>query len=151
MYEHYFTKGAFDKITIEGNFDFRITPGSIYSVKTAFKKLLGNVPFHHEPSVSSNEFKGLKIYHTHQIYSLSNEFRISIYKAYIYIGAFIDATFFRGSGYDLSGNQQGIAGGPTVRLLLLDHFEFYFYYGQDFLFSRKKTESNFFFGLFKKW
>ena len=109
--------------------------------------------FYQEQSVSNQAFKGLQVwaYHSRNALSQSNEYRISMYRDFLYIGAFFDMTLFEGTGRDVKGAQFGFVGGPTGRVLLFDHFELYLYYGWDFLVSTRKSNSYFYFNIQNKW
>jgi len=117
-----------------------------------------NLPFHHEANVSSMEFKGYmrRGYYTRNIFSFSNEYKISVYREFIYLGLYNDYTVFQGSGYNLPIKfHYATAWGPTIRVLLLDQFEFYFYYGWDLPLRKgvktRDIKDNYTFNLYKKW
>jgi len=85
------------------------------------------------------------------VLAVSNEYRISVYRDFLYIGAYFDMTLFDGSKRDLTGAQFGFVGGPTIRVLLLDHFELYLQYGWDYLLSTKKNHGYLYFNIYNKW
>lgn len=60
-------------------------------------------------------------------------------------------TLFEGTGRDLKGAQFGFVGGPTARVLLLDHFELYFHYCWDYLLSTKNSRQQMYFNIVNKW
>ncbi len=153
VYDFYFVKKTFNKIRLVGYFEHEFKNRNIYSGMLAYQFLFGNVPFYQEQSVSNQAFKGLQVwaYHSRNALSQSNEYRISMYRDFLYIGAFFDMTLFEGTGRDVKGVQFGFVGGPTGRVLLFDHFELYLYYGWDFLVSTKKSNSYFYFNIQNKW
>ena len=87
------------------------------SVKFAYKKEWGDIPFYHEEPVSSSTFKGFMgdSYHTRHVISLSWEYLTSMLREFIYLGIYADGTVFKGSGYDLTGTRRGIAGGRHLK------------------------------------
>ena len=118
-----------------------------------YTKILKHPPFYHEEGVSNSRFRGFMgdSYHSRKlIIRTSNEYMISIYRDFIYGGLFLDMTHFKGSGYDLSGNQYGFVTGISGHFIFLDHFEFNIYYGRDYLFSTNETNPNIYFELQKK-
>jgi len=142
IYNYYFNKRNFHKIRFNLFFDFEFKDRSIYSTILDYKYIWFDPPLHHEASVTSSAFKGFMGigYHSRNILSFSNEYKISIYRDFIYAGIYNDYTLFEGSGYDLPKRiHLGIVGGPTVRLIFLDQFEFYMYYGIHYLVPKQKT------------
>ncbi len=152
-YDFFFLKKIFNRIRLIGSFDYEFEDKSIYSGMLIYQYLFKNPPFYQEASVSNPAFKGLNSssYFSRNCLSESNEYRISVYKDFLYIGAFFDMTLFEGSGRDLSGAQFAFSGGPTCRLLLMDTFELYLHYSWDYLLSEKKSKGFFYFNIYNKW
>ncbi len=152
-YSYYYLNRVFHEFELKGESEVRLPKKTIYQVLLEYNRLWGDVPYYHEKAVSSGSFKGFmnRSYHSWHIGSVANELRISIYKEFIYVGFYFDGTVFRGSGYDLSGKQFGIATGPILRVIVLDQFEAYAGYGKDLLFSTRESQYNISFGLKKKW
>lgn len=153
MYDFYFLKKIFNKLRLVGYFEHEFKDRSIYSGMLSYQYTFGKTPFYHETSVSNMAFKGLHrtSYFSRNVLSQSNEYRISMYRDFIYIGAFFDMTLYEASGRDLNGAQFGFVGGPTFRILLLDHFELYMQYGWDYLVSTKTNDGFFYFNIYNKW
>lgn len=153
IYDFYFVEKTFSKVRLVGYFEHEFKGRNIYSGMLTYQFLFGKVPFYQEQSVSNQAFKGLQVwaYHSRNLLSQSNEYRISMYRDFLYIGAFFDMTLFEGTGRDVKGAQFGFVGGPTGRVLLFDHFELYLYYGWDFLVSTKKSRGYFYFNIQNKW
>ncbi len=152
-YDFYILRKNFHTIRLLGNFDHEFKNHSIYSGGIIYQFSYGDTPFYHEGSVSNSSFMGLQryAYFSRNALSQSNEYRISVYQDYLYVGLFVDMTLFEGTGRDLKGAQFGIVGGPTLRVLVLDHFELYLQYGYDYLLSTKKHQGNLFFNVYNKW
>ena len=152
-YDFYFLKKAFDKIRVMGNYDYEFKDRSIYSGALTYQFTFYNPPFYHEGSVSSPAFRGFYglAYYSKNVLAQSNEYRISVYRDFLYIGVYFDMTLFDGSKRDLTGAQFGFVGGPTIRLLLLDHFELYIQYGWDYLLATHKSHGYFYFNVSNKW
>lgn len=153
MYDFYFLKKIFNRIRLLGHFDYEFKDRSIYSGILSYQYSFGKTPFYHETSVSNQAFKGLHrtSYFSRNVLSQSNEYRISVYRDFLYLGLFFDWTLYEASGRDLKGAQFGIVGGPTFRILLLDHFELYLQYGWDYLVSTKTNDGFFYFNIYNKW
>ncbi|OHD68602.1 MAG: hypothetical protein A2W19_12485 [Spirochaetes bacterium RBG_16_49_21] len=152
-YDFYFLKRTFHKIRLIGAFDHEFKDRSIYSGMLIYQYLFKDPPFYQEASVNNPAFKGLNAssYFSTNCLSQSNEYRISVYRDFFYVGVYFDMTLFKGSGRDVSGTQFAFAGGPTVRILLLDTFELYLQNGWDYLVSTKKNKSYFYFNIYNKW
>lgn len=152
-YRKFSRDNSFSSFEFINLYDFELKNKDIYSLAFKTNFYWGTVPYHHEIPVSNGTFKGFYglSFHTRGQFSFSNEYRISIYKDFIYTGLFTDMVIFKGSGYDLTGAQCGVVTGPTLRFLILDQFEASIYYGQDFLFSQKSTHGNILFNISKKW
>jgi hypothetical protein len=153
IYDFYFLYEIFNKIRLLGIYEHEFKDRSIYSVKISYQYCFGETPFYHEASVSNLVFKGFQrtSYFSKNALSQSNEYRISVYKDFLYVGAYFDMTVFEGSGRDVKGAQFGIVGGPTMRVLLMDHFELYLQYGWDYLFSNKNNGGYLYFNIYNKW
>ena len=153
VYDFYFFKRAFHQFRVLGYFDYEFKDRSIYSGILTYQLILNDAPFYHEAPVSSLAFKGLNgmLYFSKNILAVSNEYRISVYRDFIYIGVYFDMTLFKGSGRDLKGTQFAVVGGPTARVLFLDHFELYLQYGWDYLISTRKSKGYFYFNVQNKW
>jgi hypothetical protein len=152
-YDFYILRNNFHTIRVLGNYDHEFKDRSIYSGGIVYQFAYGDTPFYREGSVSNNSFMGLQrfAYFSRNALSQSNEYRFSVYQDFLYVGVFFDMTFFEGSGRDLKGAQFGIVGGPTVRVLILDHFELYLQYGWDYLVSTKSHEGYLYFNIYNKW
>ncbi|MCP4136792.1 MAG: hypothetical protein GY754_37830 [bacterium] len=145
-YNHYFHHAnSFNELILKGKLDTQFKNKSIYSFEIGYNFKWSVPPYHHEES------SGFSTYYTKHKLFQGNEYRISLYKDFIYTGLFFNMTLFKGSGYDISGTHFGFVGGPTVRFLLLDHFELLIKYGQSYLVTTKETAGNLAFSLFKKW
>jgi hypothetical protein len=153
IYDFYFLYDIFNRVRLLGVYEYEFKDRSIYSGMILYQFTFGETPFYHEASVSSLAFKGFQrtSYFSKNVLSQSNEYRISVYKDYLYVGVYFDMTLFEGSERDVKGAQFGIVGGPTLRVLLLDHFELYLQYGWDFLFSNKINAGYFYFNIYNKW
>jgi hypothetical protein len=153
VYDFYFLKQNFYILRLIGYFEHEFKDRSIYSGILSYQYSFGETPFYHETSVSNPAFKGFQAtsYFSRNVLSQSNEYRISVYRDFLYVGAYFDITLFEGSGRDLKGTQFGLVGGPTFRILLLDHFELYLQYGWDYLVSTKVNKGYFFFNFYNKW
>ncbi len=152
-YDYYTMITSFHEFKAVVNFSAELRDRSIYSLLLQYTNQWGSVPFNHETSVSNSAFKGFmgRSFFSRGALMVSNEILLSIYRDYIYAGAYFDTTVFQGSGRDVRGIQGGIVGGPTVRVLLLDQMEFYLYVGWDLLFSDRSSNRNITFNLYKKW
>ena len=152
-YDFYFLQKSFNTIRLLGNFDYEFKDRSIYSGAMTYQLTFYNPPFYHEGSVSGPAFKGFYglSYFSKNVLAQSNEYRISVYQDFLYIGVYFDMTLFDGSKRDLTGPQFGFVGGPTVRVLLLDHFELYLQYGWDYLIATKKSHGYMYFNIYNKW
>src|SRR3990172_1958255 len=152
VYDFYFLYNIFNKVRLLGVYEHEFKDRSIYSGMIYYQYTFGKTPFYHEASVSNLAFKGFQrtSYFSRNALAQSNEYRISVYKDFLYIGAFFDMAVFEGSGRDIKGPQFGIVGGPTIRVLLLDHFELYLQYGWDYLFSNKINAGYLYFNIYNK-
>lgn len=152
-YTFYRNGTSFHEADLSTNKTFKINDFNLYLFKLQMSKLRGEVPFHHEIAVSNATFKGFmgKGYHTHQIARTGNSYRTSIYKDYWFLGVYLDAVSFKGSGYDLDGNQYGVVAGPSLHTIIMDQFQFDLYYGKDYIFDSEESQYNLFFHLYKKW
>lgn len=153
-YSYYFDeKKSFREFNLNGLSDFEFANFDLYSFQGDYSRVWGDVPFYHEISVSGSRFRGFmgKEYYSHRIARVNNEYRISLYRDLVYGGLYMDWTAFRGSGYDLTGSQYGIVGGPAGHFIFMDQFEFNVFYGKDYLFSKRRSQYNLYFNLHKKW
>ncbi|HQL83771.1 MAG TPA: hypothetical protein PK307_16340, partial [Spirochaetota bacterium] len=153
VYNFYFLEKTFNQLRLLGYFDHEFKDRSIYSGAISYQLTFYNPPFYQEGSVSGPAFKGFygMSYFSKNVLAVSNEYRISVYRDFLYIGAYFDMTLFDGSKRDLTGAQFGFVGGPTIRVLLLDHFELYLQYGWDYLLSTKKNHGYLYFNIYNKW
>lgn len=153
IYDYFFLKQPFHRINANAYFDHEFKDRSIYSGILSYHYTFTSTPFYQEASVSNPAFKGLNAtsYFTRHMLCQSNEYRVSMYRDVLYVGVFFDMTLFEGSGHDLTGAQFAISGGPTFRILLLDHFELYLHYCWDLLASTKKSKQYFHFNLQNRW
>jgi hypothetical protein len=156
-YDFYFLKNIYHKLRVMAVFEHEFSNKSIYSGRLTYQYIFTKPPFFEELPVHSQTFKGFRkrFSFTRNGLSQSNEYRISINREHLYIGAYLDWTMFEGSGNDgrndLKGPQFAFVAGPTGRILLIDHFEFYIYYGWDHLFSKKQTGQNIYFNMYNRW
>jgi hypothetical protein len=152
-YNFYFLKKTFNRVRFLGYFDYEFKDRSIYSGALIYQFYFKDPPFYQEASVSNPAFKGLNrtSYFSRNCLSQSNEYRISVYRDFLYVGAYFDMTLFKGSGRDVAGTQFAFAGGPTLRILIIDTFELYLQNGWDYLLSTKKSGSYFYFNIYNKW
>lgn len=152
-YTEYFGNSNSRELQIVSAYDFEFSNLSIYSLKFRSDLYFLDTPFHHNTDVNSQIFKGFSrdSYYTNREFSLSNEYRFSIYQDYIYAGGFMDCVVFEPEGYQISGNKYGIAAGPTGRILFYDQFEFIFYYSLDRLYPDKTNGTNLQVKFRKKW
>jgi len=141
------------ELSLKCAYDFEFSNLSIYSLKFKTDLNYFNTPFHHNTDVSSSFFKGFtgNGYYTNRSFSLSNEFRMSVYQDYIYAGAFADCVVFEPEGYLMSGTKYGIAAGPTGRFLFYDQYELIVYYSIDYLKPDEKRGTNLQLKFRKKW
>jgi hypothetical protein len=141
------------ELSLRCAYDFEFSDLSIYSFKFKSDLNFYDTPFHHNASVNSSFFKGFSGsgYYTNRIFSISNEYRVSVYQDYIYAGAFVDYTVFEPEGYLMSGTKHGIAAGPTGRFLFYDQFEFIVYYSLDCLLPEETIGTNLQMKFRKKW
>ncbi len=153
IYDFYFLKQTFHQIRLLGNLDWEFKDKSVYSGKVFYTFVFGSAPFTHESYATNAAFRGLQgsTYFTRHVGSVSNEYRVSLYRDHFYLGAFFDTSMFQGSGHDLTGFQFAFVGGPTIRVIIFDQFEFYLYYGRDYLVSDKSSRDNFYFNIYNKW
>ena len=153
VYNFYFLEKTFNQLRLLGYFDHEFKDRSIYSGAISYQLTFYDPPFYQEGSVSGPAFKGFygMSYYSKNVLAVSNEYRISVYRDFLYIGAYFDMTLFDGSKRDLTGPQFGFVGGPTIRALLLDHFELYLQYGWDYLLSTKKNHGYLYFNIYNKW
>ena len=107
------------------------------------------IPFYYERRLASETFKGFlsEDYHSRQFLKISTEYRLSIYRDFIYTGLFFDSVFFQASEHDLTGNKFAIAGGLVIQLLILDQLNFRLYGGPDYLFEDNLSKFNIYFAL----
>jgi hypothetical protein len=152
-YDFYFLEKTFNKIRVIGYYDHEFKDRSIYSGALTYQFTFYNPPFYHEGSVSGPAFKGFYglSYFSKNVLAQSNEYRVSVYRDFLYIGVYFDMTVFDGSRRDLTGAQFGFVGGPTIRVLLLDHFELYLQYGWDYLLATNKSHGYLYFNIYNKW
>lgn len=152
-YRFYFNRENFHIFKLEGKIEYEFRNFNMLSLCFDYSRLAGQIPFYHEVQVDSDTFKGFmgKSYHSDDIFRASSEFRVSTYRDYLYAGVFLDYTAFKGSGYDLSGRQNGIAFGISGHVVFLDQFEINLYFGRDYLFSEEESQYNFQMSAHKKW
>ena len=141
------------ELSLKCAYDFEFSNLSIYSIKFKTDLFFFDTPFYHNENVNSTFFKGFSGngYYTNREFSMSNEYRVSAYQDYIYVGAFVDYVVFKPEGYLMSGTKHGFAAGPTGRFLFYDQFELIVYYSIDYLMPDDKTGTNLQIKLRKKW
>ncbi|MGL4368864.1 MAG: hypothetical protein ACRCUT_04225 [Spirochaetota bacterium] len=144
LYTLYSDGESFQRFEFNLSYDFKAWKLDIFSVEMQAVKLSGNVPFYQEQPISGSYFFGFtgKGYHTNETIRGSAEYMSSIYRDYLFVGPFLGAVYFRGSGHDLSGRQYGAAAGAAVRYLFWDQFEARLYAGRDYLVSDKSSGFN---------
>ncbi len=152
-YRYYWNDKIFNEISIESSSDYELRYLSIYTLAFDYAKIWKRPPFYHEEPVSNQNFKGLmsEDYYTRDTARNSHEIKTSLYRAYIYGGLFTDLVWFRGSGYDLTGNHYGLVAGISGHVIFLDQFQFDIYFGKDCLFPEKDSRYNIYMKLFRKW
>ncbi len=152
-FTEYFGSRTSRELSLRCAYDFEFSDLSIYSFKFKSDLNFYDTPFHHNASVNSSFFKGFSGsgYYTNRIFSISNEYRVSVYQDYIYAGAFADYTVFKPEGFLMSGTKHGIAAGPTGRFLFYDQFEFIVYYSLDYLLPEGTSGTNLQMKFRKKW
>lgn len=153
-YRYYFNNNAvFHDLTINGSEAIELKNFDIYNLDMEYKRVWNNPPFYHEEPVDSSEFKGFmgKSYYSRNIFKISNEYRISLYRDFLFLGFFIDISCFEGSGYDLEGVQYGVVSGVGGHIIFLDQFEANLYFGKDLLFSKEESQYNIYASVHKKW
>jgi len=141
------------EIKLNGEYDFEFGNLSIYGIKFKSDLFFYNPPFHHSESANSYAFKGLygASLYTNREFSLSNEYRMSLYQDYLYGGVFVDGIWFKAEGLTNSGSKKAIAAGPTARILIYDQFELILYLSKDILMPDGTIGNNFQVKLRKKW
>lgn len=153
-HSYYFNgNNKFHEMVIQGKVSHEFKNLSLGFLRADYSRFWRRPPFYHEFGVSSNNFKGLmgKGYHTRRILRADSEYWVPLYRDFIYGGVYADATWFEGSGYDLSGEQGAVVAGISGHFIILDQFEFNIYYGWDLLFSTRQSQGNLYFNLEKKW
>ena len=153
IYDYYKNNCSFHEINIEWNGAAEFVNLDMFLYTLIFDKIWNTPPFYHEYSVSGSDFKGFmgKGYYTRNIIKFSNEYRFSIYRDKYHLGIFADLTRFEGSGYDLTGYQNGIVSGVAGHIIFLDQFEFNVFFGKDYLYSTKESQYNIYMKFNKKW
>ncbi len=153
VYTYYMNDVSFNKFTFNGVIEFEFENFDILSFRSSNVLLSQHTPFYYEESVEGRTFKGFqgRSFHTRKIARLSASYRFSIYRDYLFVGAYCDGTIFKGSGYDLEGTQKGGAYGLSAHIIFFDQFEFNSYWGKDYLQSTKESNYNVFFNFEKKW
>ena len=150
-------KRRFNEFLFDGRLDIDLPNSDIFALKCDYSRLWGGVPFYHDRGVSGKSFKGFnsKGYYSHDLARLSNEYMMSLYREFFYMGLYLDGVRFKGYGYgydkELRGSQCGLAAGLAGHFLVFDQFEFNIYYGPDYLFSDRSSQMNLSFDLRKKW
>ena len=152
-FTEYFGSRTSRELSMQCAYDFEFSNLSIYSFKFKSNLNFYDTPFHHNAGVNSSFFKGFtgNGYYTNRAFSVSNEYRVSVYQDYIYAGAFTDYVVFKPGGVLMSGTKHGIAAGPTGRFLFYDQFEFIVYYSLDYLLPEGTSGTNLQMKFRKKW
>jgi len=152
-YSFYQSDTNYSRIEFTGELDFEFTGHTLYSIDMAAVYFWKRPPFYHEPAVSTDQFRGFmgSSYHTRKMAQVGQEIRISIYRDFLYVGVYGDATVFKGSGYDLDGTKLGVVGGPTLHYIIFDQFEFGLYFGRDYLYPNGLSGNNLDFFIHQKW
>lgn len=147
-YEVYLGPTNFNKFNITLNYDDELENFDIFSLgiqaTALFSTIMNDIPFYFEERIQNQYFKGFMgtDYHSKRAIKIGTEYRTSIYRDFIYIGLFLDAVSFKGSGYDLVGEQFGIVGGPALHFLIFDQLNFNIYTGQDWLITKDFSQFN---------
>ena len=144
-YTSYFYGSDFKQLEFSSIYETEFDNFSVLSFSLKGFKLFGNPQFYRSEEVSDKYFFGFrgKNYYTNSKASFSSEYRFSIYRDFVYAGAFFDSVLFKPEGYIISGTKFGMAYGPTVRLLVYDQYQFIVYYGYDILYPDKHKGVNF--------
>jgi hypothetical protein len=152
-WNYYMNDTEFYKLRFDGTMGFEFSNFDIFSLGMDAVWFWQAPPFYYEESVDSATFKGFmgKSYHAKKVGRLSAEYRVSVYRDYVFTGIFSDGAVFFGSGYDLTGWQRGAVAGLSGHVIFLDQFEFNIYYGKDYLFSSGESQYNIYLSLEKKW
>ena len=151
-YEIYVGPTIFNKFNITLNYGDELENFDIFSLdiqatvlfSTSISTIMNDVPFYFEERIQNQYFKGFMgtDYHSKRAIKIGTEYRTSIYRDFIYVGLFLDAVSFKGSGYDLVEEQFGIVGGPTLHFLIFDQLNFNIYTGQDWLITKDFSQFN---------
>jgi hypothetical protein len=152
-YNYYKNKKSFYEVNLEWNGVIEFKNLDLYIYSFEFEKIWDKPPFYHEYSVSNANFKGFmgKSYYTRNIIKLSNEYKFSVYRDIYHLGIFTDFTRFEGSGYDLTGYQNGVVAGIAGHVIFLDQFEFNIFFGKDYLSSTGESQYDIYMNINKKW
>jgi hypothetical protein len=153
LYNYYTNKKSFYEVIMEWNGILEFKNLDLYIYTFEFKKIWDKPPFYHEYSVSDSNFKGFmgKSYYSRNMIKFSNEYKFSIYKDVYHLGLFADIVRFEGSGYDLTGYQNGMVAGIAGHIIFLDQFEFNIFFGKDYLFSNGESQYDIYMNAQKKW
>ncbi len=153
IYNYYINNKSFHELNLKCKGDIEFQNLNFYIFALEYSIIWLRPPFYHEYPVSGTGFKGFmgKSYYTRNILRSANEFKVSIYSDSFYAGLFTDLVRFKGSGYDLTGYQNGIVAGIAGHIIFLDQFEFNIFFGKDYLFSMKESQYNIFININKKW
>jgi len=151
-YDAYLDGQNFHQLRLKGLYDFDLKRHDIFSVKFDFGYNFKTVPYVYEFSVSNSTFKGFQgtSWYSNNKSSVSLEYRFSIYRDFIYTGLFTEGVIFEGSGRDLNGLQGGIIAGLSIRIIIMDQYEWVVHGGQDWLIGTTKTQFNAYFSFFKR-
>ncbi len=152
-WDYYMNGREFYRLKFDGEIGFEFPNFDILTFAMSAAWFWQEPPFYHEESVDCFSFKGFmgKSYHTRKIGRLSAEYRVSVYRDYVFAGLFSDGTVFHGSGYDLTGWQRGAVAGIAGHFVFMDQFEFNVYFGKDYLFSSGESQYNVHVSFEKKW
>lgn len=153
IYKIYLNGETFNELFLRGKFDYEFKNFDVYDFAFEYARVWDSPPFYHEVSVDNSCFKGFmgKSFHSRHLLRVGNEYRFSVYRDYIFTGLFCDGVWFKGSGYDLYGDQYGIVAGIAGHIIYLDQFEFNIYFGRDYLFSTEESQNNIYLKFRKKW
>ncbi|MCL1865551.1 MAG: hypothetical protein FWF73_07050 [Spirochaetes bacterium] len=142
-YTNYFYGSKFKQLELSSIYETEFDNLSILSLSLKGFKLFGKPEFYRSEEVSDKYFLGfIGEYYTNNKIAISSEYRFSIYRDLLYIGAFFDSTIFKPEGYIISGTKFGIGYGPTARLLVYDQYQLIVYYGFDVLYPDKHSGFN---------
>ena len=147
-YTSYLRENSFNTLYILASTDYYIKSYSFFSfavegfylfTSLSQNEKLNSILFYYDHRIANLYFKGFvrRDTHTKKILKGASQYRISVYKEYLFLGLYLDIAVFEGTKYELdklSGVYFGIAGGGVIQILFVDQLNVDFYIGQDYLF-----------------